>query len=390
MKQKSGSFGAFFRSVMGDEKRQKITIPLLAILLSLLAGAIVFLLLGKNPLTGYISFLRGSGLVPKANYAAHKNMLTDFMSFVNAWTPMLFASLAVAVAMRSGLFNIGVSGQMLLSGLVATISIGYSGLPSVLAKPLVLIICAFTGALVAAIIGFLKYKWNISEVVSSIMFNYIIRYGVSFCVKLQKYADPKTRQSKAILPSARLSLMDTELFGLKIDIPLGIILALIAVFLIRFLFDKTKLGFEFRAIGANPNAAKYAGINVGRNLVASMAISGALAGLAGATYFLGYVGSIQPDTLISTGFDAIAVCVLGNSTPLGILLSSFFISVIDKGSTYMSSSVGVRQEIGALIKGLILLFSACSAYFSYLIERSRQKAMEAAGSVQTGKEEERV
>lgn len=390
MKQKSGSFGAFFRSVMGDEKRQKITIPLLAILLSLLAGAIVFLLLGKNPLTGYISFLRGSGLVPKANYAAHKNMLTDFMSFVNAWTPMLFASLAVAVAMRSGLFNIGVSGQMLLSGLVATISIGYSGLPSVLAKPLVLIICAFTGALVAAIIGFLKYRWNISEVVSSIMFNYIIRYGVSFCVKLQKYADPKTRQSKAILPSARLSLMDTELFGLKIDIPLGIILALIAVFLIRFLFDKTKLGFEFRAIGANPNAAKYAGINVGRNLVASMAISGALAGLAGATYFLGYVGSIQPDTLISTGFDAIAVCVLGNSTPLGILLSSFFISVIDKGSTYMSSSVGVRQEIGALIKGLILLFSACSAYFSYLIERSRQKAMEAAGSVQTGKEEERV
>lgn len=389
MKQKSGSFGAFFRSVMGDEKRQKITIPLLAILLSLLAGAIVFLLLGKNPLTGYISFLRGSGLVPKANYAAHKNMLTDFMSFVNAWTPMLFASLAVAVAMRSGLFNIGVSGQMLLAGLVATISIGYSGLPSVLAKPLVLVICAFTGALVASLIGFLKYKWNISEVVSSIMFNYIIRYGVSFYVK-NFIQDPKTRQSKAIFPNARLSLMDTEFFGLKIDIPLGIILALIAVFLIRFLFDKMRLGFEFRAIGANPKAAKYAGINVGRNLVASMAISGALAGLAGATYFLGYVGSIQPDTLISTGFDAIAVCVLGNSTPLGILLSSFFISVIDKGSTYMSSSVGVRQEIGALIKGLILLFSACSAYFSYLIERSRQKAMEASGSIQSGKEEERV
>lgn len=279
---------------------------------------------------------------------------------------------------------------MLLAGLVATISIGYSELPAVLAKPLVLIICALTGALVAALIGFLKYKWNISEVVSSIMFNYIIRYGVSFCVKLQKFADPKTRQSKAVSAASRLSLMDTEIFGLKMDIPLGIILALITVFLIRFLFDKMKLGFEFRAIGANPKAAKYAGINVGRNLVVSMAISGALAGLAGATYFLGYVGSIQPDTLISTGFDAIAVCVLGNSTPLGILLSSFFISVIDKGSTYMSSSVGVRQEIGALIKGLILLFSACSAYFSYLIERSRQKALEAANSVQTGKEEERV
>ena len=376
MKQKSGSIGPVFRSLMGDEKRQKITIPLLAILLSLLAGAIVFLLLGKNPLTGYVSFLRGSGLVPKANYAAHKNMFTDFMSFVNAWTPMLFASLAVAVAMRSGLFNIGVSGQMLLAGLAATLTIGYSGLPAAVAKPLVLIICAVTGALVASLIGFLKYKWNISEVVSSI--------------KLPGISDPKTRQSMPINPNARLSLMDTEIFGLKIDIPLGIILALAAVFLIRFLFDKMRLGFEFRAIGANPKAAKYAGINVGRNLVASMAISGALAGLAGATYFLGYVGSIQPDTLISTGFDAIAVCVLGNSTPLGILLSSFFISVIDKGSTYMSSSVGVRQEIGALIKGLILLFSACGAYFSYLIERSRQKALESAGVTQSGKEEERV
>ena len=390
MKQKSSSIGAVFRSLMGDEKRQKITIPLLAILLSLLAGAIVFLLLGKNPLTGYVSFLRGSGLVPKANYAAHKNMFTDFMSFVNAWTPMLFASLAVAVAMRSGLFNIGVSGQMLLAGLAATLTVGYSGLPAAVAKPLVLIICAVTGALVASLIGFLKYKWNISEVVSSIMLNYIIRYWVSFCVKLPGISDPKTRQSMPINPNARLSLMDTEIFGLKIDIPLGIILALAAVFLIRFLFDKMRLGFEFRAIGANPKAAKYAGINVGRNLVASMAISGALAGLAGATYFLGYVGSIQPDTLISTGFDAIAVCVLGNSTPLGILLSSFFISVIDKGSTYMSSSVGVRQEIGALIKGLILLFSACGAYFSCLIERSRQKALESAGVTQSGKEEERV
>ena len=299
---------------------------------------------------------------------------------------MLFASLSVAVAMRSGLFNIGVSGQMLLSGLIATASVGYSNITAVVAKPLVILICAFVGAGVASIIGFLKYKWNISEVVSSIMLNYIIRYGASFCVK-NYIVDPSTRQSVAVNASARLSLMDTEIAGLKIDIPLGFLLALVAVFLIRFLFDKMRIGFEFRAIGANPKAAQYAGINVGRNIVVTMAISGALAGLAGATYFLGYFGSIQPDTLISTGFDAIAVCVLGNSNPIGILLSSFLITVIDKGSTYMSSSVGVRQEIGALITGLILLFSACGAYFSYLIERSRQKAEEATG---TSEKEERV
>lgn len=373
MKKATNTLGALFRKIMGDEKRQRLTIPLFAILLSLLAGALIFLILGKSPIKGYISFLQGSGLFPKANYAAKKSMLTDFMSLLNAWTPMLFASLAVAVAMRSGLFNIGVSGQMLISGLIATVTIGYSELPAIVAKPLVILVSALVGAAVASLIGFLKYKWNINEVVTSIMLNYIIRYGVSFCVKAL-ISDPKTRQSIAVNDTARLSLMDTDVFGLKMDIPLGIILALIAVFVIRFLFDKTKLGFEFRAIGANPRAAQYAGINVGRNLILTMAISGALAGLAGATYFLGYLGSIQPDTLISTGFDAIAVCVLGNSNPIGILLSSFLITVISKGSTYMSSSVGVRQEIGSLVTGLILLFSACGAYFSDLLARSRQSS----------------
>lgn len=378
----------WFLSLMGDSKRQKITIPILAILLSLLAGALIFLLLGKNPLTAYASFLQGSGLLPKANYGGRQNMFTDFMSFVNAWTPMLLASLAVAVAMRSGLFNIGVSGQMLFAGLMATVLVGYSPLPAVVAKPLVILICALSGALAASLIGFLKYKWNISEVVSSIMLNYIIQYSASFCIK-SFFLNPTSRQSNPVTPEARLSLMNTEIGGLKMDIPLGIVLAIIAVFAVRFLFDKMKMGFEFRAIGANSKAAKYAGMNVGRNLVASMAISGALAGLAGATYFLGYFGSMPPNTLTSTGFDAIAVCVLGNSTPIGILFSSFFITAIDKGSTYMMSSVGVRQEIGALIKGLILLFSACGAYFSYLLERKRQKTQEAEGST-AGKEVERV
>ena len=129
MKNVASAAGTLFRKIMGDEKRQKITIPLLAILLSLLAGMVVYLLLGKNPFVAYLSYLKGSGLFPKANYAAHKSMRTDLMSLINTWTPMLFASLSVAVAMRSGLFNIGVSGQMLLSGLIATVTVGYSDLP---------------------------------------------------------------------------------------------------------------------------------------------------------------------------------------------------------------------------------------------------------------------
>lgn len=363
--------------LMGDERRQCVTIPIFAILLSLIASSVVLLILGKNPMEAFISLLQGSGILPKEAYAAKKSMLTDFLSLLNAWTPMIFASLSVAVAMRAGLFNIGVSGQMLCAGFIATVTVGYAeSLPGVVAKPLVVVIGLVAGAAVAAVIGFLKQKWNINEVVSAIMLNYIIRYVVSFFVKAT-INNPSTRQSWPVTDASRLSLMDTELGGLKMDIPLGIILAVVAVLLVQFLFTKMKLGFELRAIGGNPVAARYAGVNVGRNTVLVMAISGALAGLAGVTYYLGYFGSIQPDVLISTGFDAIAVCILGNSNPIGIIFSSLLISVIDKGSTYLQSSVGVRQEIGALITGLILLFSACGAFIGYLVNRGRQREEDA-------------
>lgn len=376
--------------LMGDERRQRITIPIFAILLSLIASSIVLLILGKNPMEAFISLLRGSGILPKEAYAAKKSMLTDFLSLLNAWTPMLFASLSVAVALRAGLFNIGVSGQMLCAGFIATITVGYAEtLPAVVAKPLVVIIGLVTGAVVAAVIGFLKQRWNINEVVSAIMINYIARYIVSFFVKTT-INNPSTRQSWPVEASARLSLMDTELGGLKMDIPLGIVLAAVAVILVHFLFTKMKLGFELRAIGGNPVAARYAGVNVGRNTILVMAISGALAGLAGVTYYLGYFGSIQPDVLISTGFDAIAVCILGNSNPIGIVFSSLLISVIDKGSTYLQSSIGVRQEIGALITGLILLFSACGAYISYLVNRGRQREEDAKKLAESGGKEAQV
>lgn len=157
------------------------------------------------------------------------------------------------------------------------------------------------------------------------------------------------------------------------DIPLGIILAVIAALAIKFIFDKTVLGYELKAVGANRNASRYAGINVGKNMVLSMVISGALAGLAGATYYLGYYASIQPRVLSSTGFDAIAVSILGNSNPIGILCSSFLINIINKGSTYMSSTAGLDAEIASVITGLILLFAACGEYIKYQVKKTKDK-----------------
>lgn len=365
-------------ATIGHEKRQKIAIPVFSILVALIAGGIVIALLGHNPFYAFYNLLQGCGIAPKAPYAGKKGMITDFMDFMDNLTPMIFAALAVAVALRSGLFNIGVSGQMLAAGFLATVTVGYTSLAAPIAKPLVVIIGILAGACVGGLIGFFKYRFNINEVVSSIMINYILEYVISFFINMY-FVDPVSRQSKNVSTAARLTLTDVEVGGYKMDIPLGIILAILTVFLVRFIMNRTVFGFEMKAVGCSRTAAKYAGIKVGKNIVITMVISGALSGLAGVTYYLGYFASIQPKVLTSTGFDAIAVSLLGNNNPVGIIFSSFLITVISKGSTYMSSASGVQQEIASVITGIILLFSACGAFVRYKTGRLRDTVKERKG-----------
>lgn len=378
-------FQKFLIAIIGDEKRQKFSVPIFAIILSLFVCSLILIMLDKSPIDTFASFLRGTGLLPKANYSQQKGMITDFMGFVNAWSPMLLAALSVAVSLRAGLLNIGVSGQMLAAGLVTTSIIGYTEMSPFIAKPLVLIISMITGATLSALIGLLKHKFKINEVVSAIMLNYIVQYVASFFIKTA-LLDHVSRQSRLVTQNARLTLLNVEIGGYKMDIPLGIIVAFICVFIVHFIFKKMKIGFEFTTIGLNPQAANYAGINVGKNIILTTILSGCLAGLAGSTYFLGFSGIMQPDTLISTGFDAIAVSALGGSHPIGIIFSSFFISVIDRGSSYMQSSVGVRQEISSLITGMILLFVSCGTYISYKINKLKQRQIDFENSTKKDKQ----
>lgn len=357
---------------IGHEKRQTYMIPIFSILLSLIAGAVVSVLLGKNPFYAYYNLLQGSGLAPKASYAGYKGMITDFMSFLDALTPMIFAALSVLIALKAGLFNIGVSGQMLAAGFSATILIGYSDLSAVIAKPAVVLIGFTVGALLGALVGYLKHKFNINEVVSTIMFNYIIQYITSFFINTF-FVDPVSRQSKSVGAASRLTLVDVVIGNYKMNIPLGILVAVVGIAGIAIILNKTTLGFEMKAVGSSLKAAQYAGIQVGRTRVFAMMLSGGCAGLAGVTYYLGYYASIQPRVLTSTGFDAIAVALLGNSSPVGIVFSSFLITIISKGSTYMSSTSGVQAEIASAITGVILLFSACGSYVKYKVDRWKEE-----------------
>lgn len=163
--------------------------------------------------------------------------------------------------------------------------------------------------------------------------------------------------------------------------------------MVKFIFDKTVFGFELRAVGMNPKCARYSGIKVGNRIIASMVISGMLAGLAGVTYYCGYYNTIVPKTLPDLGYDAIAVALLGNSSPIGAIFAGGLISIFQTGSNYMSSSLGVAKEIASLITGILLLFSACGGYFRYLARRRLDRmADEAAQLAETqagpGKEDE--
>lgn len=367
-----------------NKKTQNFMIAITAVIISLFFGCIIFWVLGKNPIDAYKAFLQGAGFIAKPNYGAKQGQLVDFLRLLDALTPMLFAALAVSVAYRAGLFNIAVSGIMLLSGFMATITIGYAtSLSPFIAKPAVIIIGFCVGAMYGAMIGFLKYKFNINEVVTAIMLNYITMYVVGFFVQ-SYYIDPISRQSVNVSDASRLTLQNIEAFGLRFVIPLGIILALICVFVLWFIFNKTKLGFDISALGNNKNAAKYAGINVGKMTVLTMGISGGLAGIAGVTYYLGYYASIPFNQLNDLGFNSIAVSILGNNNPIGIIFSSFLITIIQTGSTYMSSAVKVEDEIAGVLTSLILLFSACGIFFKYKINqidesRKAKKKLEEQG-----------
>ncbi len=360
---------------LGQGKAQNLRVSLFCIFLSLIVGSLLLLALGKNPIEGYKSILQGAGFLPKARYAGHKSIVTDFMSLINYTSPMIFASLSVAIALRCGLFNICVPGTMVASGFIASALVGYSSIPSPLAQILVVIIGICVGALIGALMGWLKYKYNANEVVVSIMFNYIISFVVSFFIQT-KFIDPTTRQSLKIAESARLTGFDKVVGNLKMEISYIFPFAILVVAVLWFIFEKSRLGFELKAVGLNHKASRYAGIKIGKTMILSLAISGALAGLAGVSYYMGTFASIQPKVLPSLGFDAIAVALLGSSSPVGCFFASFLVMTISNGTTYMSSRLGVLREIASLITGILLLFSACGVYFKMKAERFQEELEE--------------
>ncbi|HZK29048.1 MAG TPA: ABC transporter permease [Clostridia bacterium] len=349
-----------------------LVIPLTTIMLSFLLVSILFLIIGRDPVKALYSFFQGAGLGLKPSYTKQGGMLTDFFSFLGILAPMLLAALGVVVGLKGGMFNIGISGQMLFSGFLATVLVGYSSLPPFIAVPLVLLIGIVAGGTLGAFIGWLKYRFNIHEVVSSIMLNYIVSYATGYVIKT-KYVDPIIRSSRAIKPNARLMIGGVKLAGQTIDIPIGIVIALLCVFLIRFFLNRMTAGFEIKMVGLNKECAEYAGVRINRVTVRALVLSGMLAGLAGVTYYLGFYRTMTPKDLASLGFDSIAVAFLGNLNPVSCIFSSMLITIFQKGAVYMGSVTGIVREIASVITGILLLFSALGSYIKDIAVRYSQR-----------------
>jgi simple sugar transport system permease protein len=364
-------------------KSNAFLIALSAVILGLIAGGVLMLAIGSNPFEGFFYLFRG-GLM---------NMERIGNTIATAITLML-VGLSVAFAFKTGLFNIGAAGQMLIGGLCATLVAHYVFLP----RPLYLIViiaAAFLGgALWGVIPGLLKAKFNVHEVVATIMMNWIAYWSIYYFVPAYLKGPSLETESKSIAIEQTLrSPWLTKLFdGGYMN--LGIFVAIAAVLVVKFVLDKTTLGFELKAVGSNRFCAEYAGIRVNRNVIISMMIAGGLAGLAGMTYYTGYSRNIQIGVLPSMGFDGIAVALLGASNPIGVFFSGLFFGMLQSGKGFMNAMTEVPPEIADTIIATIIYFTATSVLFSKFWDKvgRRRKEREqsrtgTAGEVKEAKHE---
>ena len=270
-------------------------------------------------------------------------------------TPYIFAGLAVALGFRGGLFNIGAEGQIFLGGLAAAF-VGYSlkGLPAIIHLPLAILAGILAGAVWGAIPGYLKARFGAHEVINTIMMNYIAFRLADYLLQ-----GPMGRaDGMPITPEVLKTAYLPSLLPAPVRVHFGLIIALFMAWLVYWFLWKTPRGLEIRLVGANPRAARYAGIRIAMIIVLTMSLSGALAGMAGVNQVLGVEHRMVRAFSSGYGFDSIALALLGNSHPLGVVLSSFLFGFLRGGAARMQSIAGIPIEIVKIIQGLIIIFVA--------------------------------
>ena len=349
-----------------------------AVALALALGAIVLALSGYD--VGDALGALAQGAVGSVNANAETLLQT---------TPLILAALAVAVGLRGGLFNIGGEGQITIGGLFAAV-VGYQfsdqplgsawrlfhapAVPGIVQMVLILAAGVVGGMLWGGLSGLLKARFGAHEVITTIMLNYVAIGLVSYLVRVPLHGPGPIPQTPFISKAAHLPILipDTRLHA-------GLLVALAVAVGVWFFLWKTPWGFAVRTVGLNPDAAQYAGIGMKRLVFGTMALSGALAGLAGAVQIAGVdFGLVQTGFSSGYGYDAIAISLLGLNHPLGIVLAAWLFAALRSGAGEMQVAAGVSSQIISVLQALVILMVSAEAGLRYYVDQRRKKAQTVA------------
>ncbi|HEX8493697.1 MAG TPA: ABC transporter permease [Pyrinomonadaceae bacterium] len=354
---------------------RELLFPLIAVIAAFIVGAILILLIGDNPIEAY-RLLIGSAL-----------SWPDGIGYTLFYaTPLIFTGLAVAVAFRCGLLNIGAEGQLyvaafatawvgiLFGGVVAgDKSYSIASLPAIILVPLAMLAAILAGAAWGAIPGFLKARFGSHEVINTIMLNFIAVALVSYFTQYHyKVAGDPLLETAPIGTAAHIPTLGQFIPGLPARIPLNVsfILALVACALVYVFLWKTKWGYEIRATGANPLAAEYGGISTRKQIVLAMAVSGGLAGMVGINEVLGYRHRYYDGFSDNFGFTGIAVALLGRNHPVGVLLAALLFAVLQRGGIAVDAfTPKVSKDIVQVLQAVIIIFVAAERALPVLFSR---------------------
>ncbi|MHB2015717.1 MAG: ABC transporter permease [Candidatus Xenobia bacterium] len=333
-----------------------------ALLLALLIAGIVIAISGRDPVLAFQALFHGA-------FGTRDN-LTDT---INKTAPLILTGLSVAFAFRCGLFNIGGEGQYLLGGLFAIAAgVLFKGLPGIALVPICLLAGALAGAAWGGIAAWMKARFGVHEVISTIMLNWIAFYITVYCVNKSWLADTKSHEGTwkvtrfAVVPHFIHSAVFT-----------GIVIALVLAAGLWYVLERTWIGYEVKAVGYSPLAAEYGGVSIARNMIVAMAVSGALAALAGAIDYPIYGRIPSTVSFLGKGFDGIAVALIGRNQPFGVVLAALVFGALAAGNTDLQIVAHVPKDVTAIVQALIILFMVAPDLIQSLLPMLRPKAGEA-------------
>ena len=348
---------------------REILSPLVAVALAFVVGAIIILLIKDNPFETYRILLANSfGSAKDIGY-------TLFYA-----TPLIFTGLAVAVAFRCGLFNIGAEGQLYVASfatawvgikfggtIVGDIDWSWTSLPSVLLVPLCIITAMIAGGIWGAIPGILRARFGSSEVINTIMLNFIGIALVSYFTQYHFKNPGPILETAPIGKAAWIPQLHEYFSFIPPDVPLNFafLIAVLMCLIVYVFLWKTKWGFELRAVGQNASAAEYGGISPGKQIITAMTFSGALAGMVAINEVLGYRHNYYDGFSAELGFLGIAVALLGRNHPLGVFIAAIFFAVLMRGEIFVDAFTRyVSKDIGLILQAITILFVACLQKYS--------------------------